>query len=126
MTIRKFEYKEPRVHSGDLRTPVTFYEYTDNDGFEPGEKEKKVLYESWAEIDEMWLKDMELAKQQGTESDVTIIIRDPMEDYIPTNKHYVSIDDRIYKDIRYNIKHVQPDVKDRNFINIVAGVKNGD
>lgn len=123
--MRKLEYKSPRVHSGELRTPVTFYEYQANDGPEPGEKEKKVLFKSWAKIDEIWLKDMELAKSEGTESDVTIIIRDPLDDYILTNKHYVSIDDRIYRNNRYNIKHVQPDVQDRNFINIVAGLDHG-
>lgn len=124
MTIRKFDYRSPRLHAGELRTPVTFYQYEKHNGPEPGEKEKKVLFKSWAKIDEMWLKDMELAKSEGTESDVTIIIRDPLDDYIPTNKHYVSIDDRMYRDNRYNIKHVQPDVQDRNFINIVAGIKN--
>ena len=119
----KNEYKPPRLRSGDLRTPVTFYEYTDNNGPEPGEKEKQVLYKCFAKIDEMWLKDMEQAKQNNTESDITIIIRDAIGTYRPNNKHYISIDDVFYKDNRYNIKHVQPDVQDRNFINIVAGLE---
>lgn len=118
----KNEYKSPRVKSGYLRTPVTFYEYVENTGPMPGEKEKKILFQCQAKVDEMWLKDMELAKQNGTVSDVTIIIRDPIGSYIPSNKHYMSIDDPIYKDNRYNIKHVQPDVQDRNFINIVGGI----
>jgi len=118
--MRKFEYKPPRLHSGELRTPVTFYEYVPNPGPEPGEEEKQILYECWAKVDQIWLKDMELAKSNGTTSDITIIIRDPMPDYIPLNKHYVSIDDLIYKDKRYNVYHVQPDVQDRSFINIVA------
>lgn len=120
--MRKFEYKPPRLHSGELRTPVTFYEYAPSEGPEPGESENKTLYKCWAKIDEMWLKDLEQAKANGTMSDVTIIIRDPGRDYIPSNKHYISIDDLHYKDCRYNIKHVQPDVKDRSFINIVAGL----
>lgn len=118
----KNEYKPPRLRSGDLRTPVTFYEYQENDGPMPGEKPKKHLFKCLAKVDEMWLKDMEVAKQNGTISDVTIIIRDPIGSYVPTNKHYLSIDDPIYKDNRYNIKHVQPDVQDRSFINIVAEV----
>src|SRR5699024_7050718 len=80
----KNEYKPPRLRSGDLRTPVTFYEYTDNNGPEPGEKEKQVLYKCFAKIDEMWLKDMEQAKQNNTESDITIIIRDAIGTYSPT------------------------------------------
>lgn len=118
----KNEYKPPRLKSGDLRTPVTFYEYVENTGPIPGQKEKKELFKCMAKVDEIWLKDMELAKQNGTVSDVTIIIRDPIGSYIPTNKHYMSIDDPIYKDNRYNIKHVQPDVQDRQFINIIGGI----
>lgn len=120
--MRKNNYQAPRLHSGELRTPVTFYEYKPSPGPEPGEQEKRELFSCWAKIDEMWLKDQEVAKSNGTMSDVTIVIRDPLNDYIPTNKHYVSIDDRLYKDVRYNVKHVQPDVQDRNFINIVAEV----
>lgn len=118
----KNEYKPPRLKSGDLRTPVTFYEYVEKEGPMPGQKEKKILFQCLAKVDEMWLKDMEIAKQNGTISDVTIIIRDPIGSYIPSNKHYISIDDPLYKDNRYNIKHVQPDVQDRSFINIIGGI----
>ncbi|GAA2706396.1 hypothetical protein GCM10009865_22610 [Aeromicrobium ponti] len=38
-----FKYKPPRVNSGDLRTPVRFYEFAPNDGPEPGENEKRLL-----------------------------------------------------------------------------------
>lgn len=120
--MRKNNYKPPRIHSGELRTPVTFYEYKPKPGPYPGEEEKQVLFTCWAKIDEMWLKDQELAKSNGTMSDVTIIIRDPLGDYVPSNKDYLSIDDRLYKNVRYSIKHVQPDVQDRNFINVVAEV----
>lgn len=116
------EYKPPRVRSGDLRTPVTFYKDNPDEGPIPGGNQEEILFETWAKVDEMWLKDMETAKQNGTMSDITITIRDPLDDYIPTNKHYVSINDRIYEGIKYNIKHVQPDVQDRSFINIVAEV----
>ncbi len=118
----KNEYKPPRLRSGELRTPVTFYEFEEKEGPIPGQQEKEMLFKCLAKVDEMWLKDLEIAKQNGTISDVTIIIRDPIGSYVPTNKHFLSIDDPIYKDIRYNIKHVQPDVQDRNFINIFAKV----
>lgn len=118
--LRKFEYKQPRIHSGQLRTPVIFYEYAPKPGPEPGEQEKRVLFECMAKIDEVWLRDMERAKTNGTLSDVTIIIRDPHGDYYPTNKHYVSIDHPYYKGNRYNIDHTQPDLQNRDFINIVG------
>ena len=121
--MRKFEYKEPRVHTGELRTPVIFYEYAPNSGPEPGESYKRTLYNTWAKIDEVWLKDLELAKSNGTLTDVTITIRDPHADYIPNNRHYVEIDAPEYQGKRYNIKHVQPDLQNRKFITIVAELR---
>lgn len=115
----KNEYKPPRLRSGDLRIPVTFYEYEENEGPRPGQKKKKVLFECLAKVDSVWLKDMERAKQNGTLSEITVIIRDPIGSYVPTNKHYIEINDPIYPE-PYNIKHVQPDVQDRSFINIVG------
>lgn len=118
--MRKFEYKSPRVHSGELRTPVIFYEYGPSPGPYPEEEEKQVLYRSWAKIDEVFLRDQELAKSNGTLSDVTITIRDPQAEYIPTNKHYVEIDAPEYKNKHYNIAQAQPDLQNRQFINVIA------
>lgn len=120
--MRKFKYKQPRINSGDLRTPVTFYEYAPNPGPEPGESQKSVLFECMCAVDGVWLKDLELAKSNGTLSDVTIKIRDPQDDYRPTNLHYLELDDRDYKGLEYNIVTAQPNPQDRRFINIVARV----
>lgn len=115
----KNEYKSPRYRSSDFRIPVKFYEYEENSGPLPGEKKKKVLYECLAKVDGVWLKDLERAKQSGTLSEITVIIRDPIGTYTPSNKHYIEIDDDLYPE-HYNIVHVQPDVQERNIINIVA------
>lgn len=119
----KFEYKKPRVNNGDLRTPVIFYAYAPNTGPEPGESEKEILYRSWAKIDTVWAKDLEQAKATGTVEDLTITIRDPQSSYRPSNKHYVEIDDVYYEGKRYNVKHVQPDLNNKDFIKIIAGLK---
>lgn len=121
--MQLFKYKPPRVNTGDLRTPIMFYEYAANEGPEPGESEKEILYKAWAKIDNVWLKDLELAKSNGTLSDITIKIRDPQADYIPNNKHYLSINAPEYRDKRFNVKHVQPDLQNKGFITIVAGLK---
>ncbi|WP_245902297.1 phage head completion protein [Gracilibacillus dipsosauri] len=118
--MRPFKYKPPRVHSGELRTPISFYKYVPKKGPEPGEVEEKILYNAWAKIDEVWMKDLELAKSNGTLSDITITIRDPLQEYIPTDKHYISIDHPQYKGNRYNVKHVQPDPQNNRFINVIA------
>lgn len=120
--MRKFEYKEPRVHAGELRTPITFYKYIPKTGPEPGEEEKEILLNSWAKIDEVWMKDIELAKQNDTASDLTLTIRDPFPNYHPRNEDYISINHPLYADDRYNIKHVQVDFNSAKFIKVIAGL----
>lgn len=117
--MRPFKYQPPRVGNGDLRTPITFFEYMPNEGPEPGEKEKRVLYTAWAKIDQVWLKDLEQAKANKTLSDVTITIRNPLGTYIPTNHHYISIQARGFEPYRYNVEHVQYDSKGQ-FMTIVG------
>ncbi|PKR79189.1 phage head-tail adapter protein [Halalkalibacillus sediminis] len=122
--MRKFEYKPPRVHSGELRTPVKFYEAEPNEGPLPGSNiQQDPIYEAWAEIDEVWLRDVELAKSNGTLSDVTVIIRDPLADFIPSNKHYVEIDAPEYKGQLFNVKQAQPDMQHKDFINVIAELR---
>jgi head-tail adaptor len=111
------------LSKGILNTRVTFYKFVPNDGPEPGEVEERALYKAWAKVDEVWLKDIEIAKSNGTLSDVTITIRDPRGTYQPNNMHYLSIDSAYYKEKRYNIKHVQPDLQNKRYIRIVAGLK---
>lgn len=121
--MRKFEYKPPRVHTGDLRTLVRFWEYKPNDGPMPGEGRYEVVFKAWAKIDNVWLKDLELAKSNGTASDITIVMRDPQAEFIPSTKHYIEIKSPEYKGTDYNVKHVQPDLQNKSFINIVAEVR---
>ncbi len=39
------------------------------------------------------MKDIEILNAKGTKEGLTIKIRDPHQDYIPTNKHKVIVDD---------------------------------
>lgn len=120
--MQPFKYQPPRVNTGDLRTRVTFYEDIPGDGPEPGISDKKVLYETWAKIDEVWMKDLEIAKSNGTLSDLTITIRDPHGEFFPSNKQYVQIHTPEYEHLKYNIKQAMPDLQKRDFIKVVAGV----
>jgi len=115
--------KRRRVRVSDLRTRVTFYEYRPKDGPYPDEMEYAKLYACWAKVDTVWLKDLETAKQNNTVSDVTLTIRDPRSSYLPTNKHFLKIDTIEYKDFVYNITSSQPDLQNRDFITIVASLK---
>ncbi|MGP9039814.1 phage head-tail adapter protein [Cytobacillus kochii] len=120
--VQLFKYKPPRVNTGDLRVPVKFYEYKPNDGPEPGEQIEKVLFECLAKVENVWMKDLEQAKTNGTVEDITITIRDPLDDYIPSNKHYVSVDARGYRDKDFNIKNNFPDPQNSSFIKVIAGI----
>ena len=120
--MQPFKYTPPRVRTGELRTWVTFYEYVKNDGPLPGEKPKNVLYECWAKIDQVWSKDMEIAKANGTLSDLTILIRDSKGEYVPTNKHYVQVHTPEHEKLRFNIKQAIPDMQNRDFIKVIAEV----
>lgn len=115
-------YKPPRVTGGDLRTWVIFYKYQPNDGPEPGEEKKETLYECYAEINEVWSKDLEQAKANDTLSDVTLSIRDPLGQYYPSRKDYLEVDLPEYAGKHYNIKHSQPDPQKRDFIKVIAGL----
>lgn len=117
------EYRTRRTHAGELRTPVAFYEYRPVPGPYPDEKEYAKLYECWAKIDRVWMKDVELAKSNGTMSDVTLTIRDPMREFIPDNKHFIKIQTFDYEHLVYNVYSSQPDPQHRDFIRVVAKLK---
>lgn len=120
--MRENKYKAPRKQSGDLRTQVTFYGASPNPGPWPGETPDEKLFECWAAVDQVWLRDMEQAKSNGTLSDLTITIREPGADYRPTDKHYVKVHAPEYEHLKYNITTSQPNLQDRRFIDIVASV----
>lgn len=121
--MRPFEYKPPSAHSGQLRTPVIFYEYQPNTGPEPGEMEKRILYKCFAKIEQVWMRDIEQAKANGTATDITVRFRDPQTEYVPSNKHYFEIDAAEFKGKRYNIKTARPDPQNHAFIRAIGGLK---
>lgn len=113
-----------RVRLSDLNTRVTFYEYRPvKDNPYPDEKEYAELYQCWAKVDRVWLRDLEQAKSNGTISDVTLTLRDPMQEFIPTNKHFIKIDAFDYEHLVYNVTSSQPDLQSRDFITIIAQLK---
>lgn len=120
----EFEHRKTRVNNGDLRTPVIFYEYRPKkDSPYPDEFEYAVLYQCWAKVDRVWLRDLETAKQNNTISDVTLTIRDPLQEFMPTNKHFIKIESFDYEHLVYNVTSSQPDLQHRDFITIVASLK---
>ncbi len=122
MMLVRQKYQPPKTSSGNLRTPIEFYEYQPHKGPDPGEEEKKVLYTCFAEIYNPSMKDLEILNSIETKQAVTIKIRDPHEDYLPINKHFVEVLDRRYQSIRWNIIDVRNDFSDNRFITILLAV----
>lgn len=121
--MQKNEYRKRRTHTGELRTPVVFYEYKPVQGPYPDQEEKEKVYSCWSRIDRVWMRDLEQAKQNNTVSDVTLTIRDPLQEFIPTNRHFLRIETYDYKHLVYNVTSSQPDLQHRDFITIVASLK---
>lgn len=112
-----------RIRISDLSTRIIFYEYRPAKGPTPKENEYKEVYSCWGKVDTVWLKDMERAKTNGTLSDITLTIRDPLREFIPTNKHFIKIDTFDFKDFVYNVESTQPNLQNRGFISIVGKLK---
>lgn len=121
--MRRHNRPRPRVNRGQLKTWVEFYEYRPKKGPLPGEYEYKKLYACWCKVEKVWLRDLEQAKANGTLSDVTLLIRDPLKTYKPTNKHFFKIFVDEYEDYVYNVHEAFPDLQKRDFYTIIGKVK---
>ena len=109
----------------DLNTRVRFFQYSPNEGPEPGETETAVLWECWAEVYEPSVKDIESLSTTNLLYSVTVLIRDTRGEFKPNNKHYLAILDESYTDndgnhVRFNIKKIHPDAKNKQMIKVVA------
>ncbi|VXC08106.1 Phage head-tail adapter protein [Bacillus sp. 349Y] len=116
----KYEHRGVKIKSGDLRTPISFYEFAPTEGPEPGNEEVKTLYECWAKVEKVWLKDLEQAKANGTLEDLTVRIRDPRGSFVPLNNQYIGINEVGYLGKRYRVYSIQPDSKNVGFIVVIA------
>lgn len=115
-------YKPKKIVAGVLNTPVSFFEFKPSDGPEPGEEEKKELYKCTCLVYNPSSKDRVILQSKGTKEAVTIKIRDPYTDYLPSNKHKVILDDFRYKDKVWDIVDHAPDVENNDFVKIILGI----
>lgn len=118
----KPDYKRQDTNSGNLRTPITFYQYQPTDGPEPGEEKETVLHQCLCEAYNPSMKDLSIMDTTGTKEAVTVKIRDTLGEYLPTNKHSAFLDDYRYQDKKFSVMDVRPDTTDNRFIIILLGV----
>lgn len=116
------KYQPKNIVAGELNTPVFFFEFKPSDGPEPGEEEKKELYNCTCLVYNPSSKDRDILQSKGTKEAVTIKIRDPYTDYLPSNKHKVILDDFRYKEKVWDIVDYAPDVENNDFVKIILGV----
>lgn len=100
-------YKRPETTSGDLDTPVTFYEMGDG-GYMPGDEEKVELYFCMAEHYEASIKDYDIVNTTNARYVVTILIPHPREDYTPKNEHFFELEDIMYSNVTFDIENISP------------------
>lgn len=120
--MRTFKYTSPTVGNFNLNTPVTFFEYAPKTGPDPGEDEKRVLFECFANAYAPSSKDVQILDSKGTDvtKSVTIRIRDTAGEYVPTNKQYFELNDPYFSTERYQIQTVSTDPEDRNYIKVIG------
>lgn len=116
------KYKPKEIVAGELNTPVSFFEFKPSDGPETGEEEKEELYNCTCLVYNPSSKDRDILSGKGTKEAVTIKIRDPYTDYLPSNKHKVILDDFRYKDKVWDIVDHAPDIENNDFVKIILGV----
>lgn len=116
------KYKPKEIVAGELNTPVSFFEFKPSDGPEPGEEKKEELYNCTCLVYNPSSKDRDILQSKGTKEAVTIKIRDPYTDYLPSNKHKVVLDDFRYKDKVWDIVDHAPDIENNDFVKIILGV----
>lgn len=114
-----FLHRKPETTTGDLRIPVTFWEYEPQEGLDPGEVKKIERYSCFAEAYSPSMKDLTILDTKGTKEAVTIRIRDPGREYIPCNKHFVELHDYRYEGKTFGIKDARPDTTQNRFVTIV-------
>lgn len=115
-------YKPKKITAGALNTPVSFFEFKPSDGPEPVEEEKEELYNCTCLVYNPSSKDRDILQSKGTKEAVTIKIRDPYTDYLPSNKHKVILDDFRYKDKVWDIVDHAPDIENNDFVKIILGI----
>ena len=112
-------YKKPEIVAGALNTPVTFFEFRPSDGPDPGDEEKKTIYECTCLAYNPSSKDRDIL---GTKEGITIKIRDPYKDYLPSNKHKAILDDYRYADKVWEVVDFAHDLEHNQFMKIILGV----
>ena len=111
------QYKPPRVTSGDLNIPVTFFVVQIEEGFRNQPSEPVEFFKALCEVYDSSVKDLESVSSVNEKTVITINIRNPFGSVDITRKNKFKIDHYLYDDMLFNIEKIS--LKD-NMLNIVG------
>lgn len=120
--MAQMRFKSRKVNSGDLRTPVIFYEFQ-NVGPYPDDVEKAELFKCFAETYSPSMKDREILGVTESTQGLTIVIRDPIQSYTPRPKHVVKVEDYRLETQNFDIYDIRLDTPERGYITLTLGEK---
>lgn len=126
----KPQFNSNKIGSGELRTPVIFYEYAPDDSPFPTESELKPVYSCFGEPYNASMKDLEILNGTGAKKSVTINIRDTFGEYYPSTENYAEVQDYRYGKLvddvmvydRFNVIDVRPNLTNNDFITVLLAV----
>ncbi|AXQ79427.1 phage head-tail adapter protein [Streptococcus chenjunshii] len=110
-----------QTNNGDLRTPIVFYSAKINEGIDGRDVAYEQVYATFAEVYNPSNKDITIANSISTKASYTVKMRDPLNAYQPSNKHYIEIRDPRLIGTKYQIIDIRPSFDERQFLTVVVG-----
>lgn len=100
---------------------VHFYNKVEANEFMPSTHVEEVeVFSCYARVDNVFLKDLEQAKANGSINDLTVIIRDTQGEFMPQDNMVFTIDGKTFSSKKYEVKSVQPFYQDGRFIAVIG------
>lgn len=103
----------------EMKDRVSFFNLEKSGPYPEDELQKEILYSCYAKIYNPSVKDVEILKAHESISGLTIVIRDPYITYEITNKHFVEVQNRNYKNKYFNIIEVRPNTPEVQYMTIL-------
>ncbi|MEB8101051.1 hypothetical protein [Staphylococcus xylosus] len=102
----------------EFKDRVSFLQYVNNGPY-PEDEEKKELYSCYCKIYSSSMKDLEVLKNTESKSGFTIIIRDPIPQYLPKNNHYIRVNRPLYDEKLFNIVEIRLNTPQQGYLTLV-------
>lgn len=100
-----------------MKDYIKIYSETNESPY-PGMGGEELINESWAEVYEPSQKDIQLNSLETSTVNVTVIIRNPFPEFVPSVENTFTLETGMYRGTKFNIKNVSP--KDQYTLKIVG------